>query len=113
MPKQYIPKTNYFSETRVQKMAKDVVKDCVKDRELALETYRLFRQMVEENPQDSAAKNLMADCLKIAQSSKNNVIKVMTLIIKMEDMGSDKTKTSGKSNDSVFSELDELTNRFP
>jgi hypothetical protein len=113
MPREYQLKRSPLDQNRLQKIAKDLISEAKDDRELALETYRLFRQMVEENPQDSAAKNLMADCLKIAQSSKNNVIKVMTLIIKMEDMGSDKTKTSGKSNDSVFSELDELTNRFP
>ena len=69
--------------------------------------------MVEENPQDAAAKNLMADCLKIAQSSKNNVIKVMGLLVKLEETKVDKTKSAAKSESAVFSELDDLTNRFP
>jgi hypothetical protein len=69
--------------------------------------------MVEENPQDSAAKNLMADCLKIAQSSKNNVIKVITLLVKLEDTKVDKTKSNTNDANDMFSQLDDLTNRFP
>ena len=66
--------------------------------------------MVDENPQDAAAKNLMVDCLKVAQASKNNVVKIIGLMIKMEESSNDKTKSSSQSPASVFSELDNLSN---
>jgi hypothetical protein len=64
--------------------------------------------MVDENPQDSAAKTLMVDTLKVAQASKNNVVKILNLVIKMEDTGTDKTKASKGTENSVFNELDTL-----
>tara|TARA_R100001377_G_scaffold78867_1_gene56790 strand:+ start:476 stop:796 length:321 start_codon:yes stop_codon:yes gene_type:complete len=83
MPKQYIPKTNYFSETRVQKMAKDVVKDCVKDRELALEAFQYFKEMVADNPLDDKAKAEMSKALDLAQGANDKVVKVIDLMLKM------------------------------
>ena len=113
MPSEYQLKRSPLDHNRIQKIAKDLISEAKEDRDLALETYRLFREMVDENPQDSAAKNLMADCLKIAQSSKNNVIKVMGLLVKLEDSKADKTKGNVKGTDEMFTQLDELTNRFP
>ena len=113
MPSEYQLKRSPLDHNRIQKIAKDLITESREDRNLALETYRLFRTMVEENPQDSAAKNLMADCLKIAQSSKNNVIKVITILVKLEDTKVDKTKSNAKDADDMFSQLDDLTNRFP
>jgi hypothetical protein len=106
----YIPKNNPLGGTRLQKIAKKLIEESNEDRNLALDTHRFFRQMVDENPQDSAAKNLMVDCLKVAQASKNNVVKIIGLMIKMEESGSDKTKPNSQSPASVFSELDNLTN---
>ena len=83
MPRQYIPKTNYFSETRVQKMAKDVVKDCVKDRELALEAFQYFKGMVADNPLDDKAKAEMTKALDLAQGANDKVVKVIDLMLKM------------------------------
>ena len=83
MPRQYIPKTNYFSETRVQKMAKDVVKDCVKDRELALEAFQYFKEMVADNPLDDKAKAEMSKALDLAQGANDKVVKVIDLMLKM------------------------------
>lgn len=113
MPREYQLKRSPLDFNRIQKIAKELILESKEDRSLALETYRLFREMVEENPQDAAAKNLMADCLKISQSSKNNVIKVMGLLVKLEESKQDRTKSSAKGESSVFSELDNLTNRFP
>jgi len=106
----YIPKNNPLGGTRLQKIAKKLIEESNEDRTLALDTHRFFRQMVDENPQDSAAKNLMVDCLKVAQGSKNNVIKVIGLMIKMEESSNDRTLTSSQSPASVFSELDNLSN---
>lgn len=106
----YIPKNNPLGGTRIQKIAKKLIEESNEDRSLALDTHRFFRQMVDENPQDSAAKSLMVDCLKVAQASKNNVVKIIGLMIKMEEVGTDKTKATTTPSASAFSELDNLTN---
>ena len=51
MVRTYVPKHSYFSETRVQKMAKEVIKDCQDDREKALELFSYFMKLVETNPE--------------------------------------------------------------
>ncbi len=114
MPSQYVPKTSHMSVNRIQKIAKDLIGESKQDRDLALQTHKFFRAMVDENPQDSTAKQLMVDCLKVAQASKNNVIKVLSLVAKMDvdtTIIQDKTKASTKGTEnSVFSELDNLLN---
>ena len=71
MPKIYTPKTSYFSELRVQKMAKDVVRDSVQDRRLALEAFEYFKNMVVDNPLDDKAKAEMSKALDLAQGAND------------------------------------------
>ena len=111
MPSNYVPKNDIMGPTRIQRIAKKLIEDAGEDRKLALEAHRFFKRMVDENPQDSAAKALMVDSLKVAQASKNNVVKIMGLMIKMQDMKADKTKASGSGKEnSIFSELDNMIN---
>ncbi len=113
MPSPYVPKTSHLSPTRIQKLAKDLISEAKDDRELALNTHKFFRQMVDENPQDSTAKSLMVDCLKVAQASKNNVIKILNLVVKMEEFtptDAGKTKANKGTLNSTFSDLDNLLN---
>ena len=111
MPTNYIPKNSLLGPTRVQRIAKKLIDEAGEDRNLALEAHRFFRAMVDENPQDAAAKNLMVDTLKVAQASKNNVVKILNLVIKMEETIPDaKTKASKGSENSVFNELNNLIN---
>ena len=112
MVSNYVPKNPVLGPTRIQRVAKKIIEESADDRKLALETHRFFRQMVDENPQDAAAKSLMVDCLKVAQASKNNIVKVLNLLIKMEENtdGNDTTKYSASSKGkTMFSELDNLT----
>jgi hypothetical protein len=110
MPSEYIPKVPVLNKNRVQRIAKKLIEEAGEDRRLALEAHRFFRQMVDENPNDGAAKSLMVDSLKVAQSSKNNVVKILNLVVKMEEATTeDKTKASGKgSSNNVFSQFDKL-----
>jgi hypothetical protein len=111
MPSNYIPKNSLLGPTRVQRIAKKLIDEAGEDRKLALEAHRFFRSMVDENPQDSTAKSLMVDSLKVAQASKNNVIKILSLVVKMEETKDENiTKASKGSENSVFSELDNLLN---
>lgn len=113
MPTPYVPKTNALAPSRVQKIAKKLIDEAGEDRNLALEAHKYFRNMVNENPADSTAKSLMVETLKLAQASKNNVIKILQLVVKMQDVleGDSNTKLSSKGKDSsVFSELENLLN---
>tara|TARA_R100001082_G_scaffold75339_1_gene43604 strand:- start:3007 stop:3321 length:315 start_codon:yes stop_codon:yes gene_type:complete len=83
MPKIYTPKTSYFSEQRVQKMAKDVVRDSVEDRKLALEAFNYFKEMVADNPLDDKAKQEMSKALDLAQGANDKVVKILDLMLKM------------------------------
>jgi len=83
MPKIYTPKTSYFSEARVQKMAKDVVRDCTHDRKLALDAFEYFKDMVADNPLDDEAKKEMSKALSLAQGANDKVVKILDLMLKM------------------------------
>jgi hypothetical protein len=108
MPTTYIPKTPHLSQTKLQKIAKKLIEDSEEDRILALEAHRYFKERVEENPADNVSKSLMVDCLKVAQTSKQYTVKVITLMSKMNDERTpEKTKSSGQT-ESVFSELDNM-----
>ena len=107
MPSQYVLKNSPIDKNRIQKVCKKLIDEANDDRSLALDAHRFFREMLDENPQDAAAKNLMVDCLKLAQTSKTSTLKVVDLLIKLE---SALTKGSEKSEvDSLYSQLDNLT----
>ena len=107
MPSPYVLKKPPLDPNRLQKICKKVIDESGDDRQLALETHRFFRQMVDENPQDSTAKSLMVDCLKLAQTSKNSVLKIVDLLIKLEAAHRDKDNKG--EVDSLYSQLDSLT----
>lgn len=107
MPSNYTLKTSPIDKNRIQKVCKKVIDEANEDRTLALDTHRFFRQMLDENPQDASAKNLMVDCLKLAQTSKASTLKVVDLLIKLE---ATQMKGAEKSEmDSLYSQLDSLT----
>ena len=106
MPSPYVLKKPPLDPNRLQKICKKVIDESNDDRKLALETHRFFRQMVDENPQDSTAKNLMVDCLKLAQTSKNSVLKIIDLLTKIDMVQS---KGNKAEVDSLYSQLDNLT----
>jgi len=106
MPSEYKLKTPVLDYNRLQKICKQIMDDSKEDRNLALEAHRYFRHMVEENPQDASAKNLMVDCLKLAQSSKTNTIKAVDLLVKLEESFS---KSGAKGASVVFDQLDKMS----
>ena len=103
VPTTYTLKKPVLDYNRLQKTCKQILDDAKEDRAAALEMHRFFREMVTENPQDSIAKNLMVDCLKLAQSSKANVHKTLDLLLKIENTFS-KGET-GASSDNLFNQL--------
>ena len=108
MPKEYVLKKSPFDKNRMLKVGKSILDEAREDREFALESYRYFKQMVEESENtDNDAKRLMVECLKLAQSSKNNSIKALTLMVKLEELGG---KPHGPDDTSVisFNDLERL-----
>lgn len=112
MPSEYILKKPVMDMNRIQKTAKKLMEESSEDRSLALEMVRYYKDMVEENPNDNTSKSLIVDCLKLAQSSKDKIIKVMDLLVKMEasTQKTKATKATGNDSASVFSALEELSN---
>ena len=94
MPKIYTPKQSYFSELRVQKIAKDVVRDSTQDRKLALESFEYFKNMVVDNPLDDKAKAEMSKALDLAQGANDKVVKILDLMLKMTQAEMKATKTT-------------------
>ena len=110
MPTEYKLKRSVLDNNRIQKVAKKLIDESGQDRKLALDNLQYFKDMVQENPNDSTAKSLIVDCMKLAQQSKDKVIKVIDLMIKLEDKTStQKTKASGSSEQNMFNALDELS----
>lgn len=107
MPKDYILKRQVLDQNRLQKHAKKILDESSEDRQLALEAYKFFRDMVDGNPQDSVAKQQMTDCLKLAQSSKVSALKVMDLLLKFEVQT---TKKEDSSSINLFNKIEELAN---
>ena len=112
MPSEYILKKPVMDMNRIQKTAKKLMEESSEDRSLALEMVKYYKDMVEDNPNDNTSKSLIVDCLKLAQSSKDKIIKVMDLLVKMEasTQKSKATKATGSDTASVFSALEELSN---
>lgn len=106
MPSEYKLKAAVLDYNRLQKICKQIMDDSKEDRNLALDAHRYFREMVEENPQDASAKNLMVDCLKLAQSSKTNTIKAVDLLVKLEDAFS---KGQHAEASTIFNQLDKIS----
>tara|TARA_R110000824_G_scaffold339503_1_gene526021 strand:+ start:190 stop:525 length:336 start_codon:yes stop_codon:yes gene_type:complete len=108
MPSEYKLKNGVLDANRLQKHAKKIIEDANEDRSLALEAYRYFKNMVDENPQDSVAKAQMVDCLKLAQTSKTNIVKVIDLVVKIDTL-KEKEKASSPSLANVFNHLESLS----
>lgn len=110
MPSPYELKTSPTDDKRVKRTFKDLFDSSKEDRKLALETHQYFKAMVQENPQDSTAKGLMVDCLKLAQSAKQGTVKALEILVKMETAKEkiEKETTKGMPDD-LYSQLDQLT----
>ena len=90
------------------KVGKSILEEAREDRQLALESHRYFKDMVEHSEStDNDAKKLMVECLKLAQSSKNNSIKTLTLMVKLEELGT-QSQESGESSVISFNDLESL-----
>ena len=86
MPREYVLKKPVIDTNRLKKLAKTCIEDGTADRKLALDTLEYFKEIVKHNSKDDTAKKCMTDCMKLAQSAKINLTKIIELIIKIEDL---------------------------
>lgn len=80
---------------RLQKHLKDCLAQSDEDRKMALDAYNYFKGLVDrgvmgegEEPQimsDDASKRCMIDSLKLIQSSRDQLLKIMGLLLKVEE----------------------------
>ena len=68
MPTNYEPKNAPLGPNRVQKIAKDLIREASDDRKLALEAYAYFKAIVDENPNDGTAQALNQGVKRISQN---------------------------------------------
>ncbi len=107
MPKHYTLKRSPIDKNRLLKLCKESADNSYADRKLALETYKYYKSLVEENPNDNTSKTLMAECLKLMQSATKIGAGLIELFIKVEN-----SLAEGKSKDSIslFDQLEAATN---
>lgn len=109
MPKEYVLKKPVIDLNRLVKICKTCIEDGNSDRKLAIETLAFFRTLVDENPNDDTAKKCMTDCMKLAQTAKVNLTKVIDLIIRIEDLQDKRSNsTNPKSNTKMINFFKEL-----
>tara|TARA_R110000824_G_scaffold142699_1_gene309941 strand:- start:931 stop:1257 length:327 start_codon:yes stop_codon:yes gene_type:complete len=101
----YTPKTSYFSSTRVQKLAKEVILDCRKDRDRALDAFKYFKSMVESNPDDHKAKTEMNKALQLSQDSNDKVVRILDMMLKMTQTEMKTAPQKGNTDELTFASL--------
>ena len=107
----YTPKKPYMTKSRIQKDIKDLLIEQKEDRKLALETYESLKEDLDRGAdRDSAIQEVdlvskMVDCLKVAQSARNNSIKLLVLAEKMLQEKPTGTTTGGKKDTSTGNPL--------
>ena len=103
MPREYVLKTNPLDENRIRKIAKALIDDAQVDRQLALEAYRFFKGLAEENPGDNVAKNQMGSLLKVLQSTHTKTVDALNSLLKLEDLNIKKSReTKTDSSDNIY-----------
>ena len=90
MPKVYQLKKNPFDRNRIMKCAKEIMDEGGVDRQHALDTAKYYRQKMEDHPEDFHARERHIDCLKLAQMAKNNSIKILAIMVKIDESMKDK-----------------------
>lgn len=85
-----------IDSNRIKKYAKEIIISSEEDRKLALALAEEFKQKSESMPADIEGageviigyENLRVECLKLAQTSKTAVTKILSELIKLEAINS-------------------------
>jgi len=90
----YIPKKNFFAPTKIQTIAKAVMKDCDADRQRALEAFQYFKSMVDTDPEDDKSKSEMIKALELSMTANEKKVKILDMMLKMTQAELKKSKES-------------------
>ena len=105
----YELKGNVMSANRIKKMCKELITECKDDKARALDAFEFFETRATGETPDRDAQRCMVECLKISQSSKGDVIKLMGMLMKFELAKAPKqNKKSSYDNELGFEDLEEL-----
>jgi len=94
----YKLKNSPIDANRLNKQIKEILDNSKSDRDMAIAAYNYFKEMVDENDSDVAAKNCMVECLKLAQTARNNSVKMAETLYKMLYSLDKKGATQGSVN---------------
>jgi len=101
----YIPKRNFFAPTKIQSIAKGLLKDCEVDRLRALDTYTYFKGMVDTNPEDDKSKSEMVKSLDLSMQANDKKVKILDMMVKMTATELRQKGGAEKSEDISFESL--------
>ena len=107
----YKLKKSPVEPNRIRKVVKQLMQDSTDDRKLALDAYTKFKRDADDEALDmqlrTNAQKLMVESLKLAQSSKVSVAKLMDLLVKYEIHNStvqDSSNPNKKEEEDFFEE---------
>jgi hypothetical protein len=101
----YIPKRNFFAPTKIQSIAKGLLKDCEVDRLRALDTYTYFKGMVDTNPEDDKSKSEMVKSLELSMSANDKKVKILDMMVKLTAQELRQKGSTNKTEDISFESL--------
>ena len=99
MARNYSPITNPLPSNRLLSKIKKTIDRAENEESTITNAYDYFKQAVDDNPSDAASKSAMVDCLKLLQSSKATIAKLVVAAEKINS--SESKKNSSDSEDSV------------
>lgn len=103
MASEYKLKKNPLDSNRISKLLKDLSTKSKEDRKLALEVYNRYARN-----DDPSAQKTSVEALKLAQSSKEADIKILSLILKFKEFENSGNKDEGdKTPDNFFDDEDD------
>lgn len=114
MAQNYKPKKNYISQTRLEKLIKDLIEDCKEDRRIALSVVKDFQNALEATNIVDLSINII-DALKLAQESNEKIVKLIEIASKITIKEIDaetkvKTKPTSSEASLSFEDLSKNTN---
>jgi len=100
MVSKYMPKRHFFSSQRIQLTGKEIIKECLEDRERALAAFKYFKDRVDSDPADDKSKSEMVKCLELSMGANDKKVKLLDLMVKLA-MHRDKINPKSSKGDLV------------
>ena len=76
--------SNPFGKNNKLRLLRTLLQEAQEDRQLALAQLEYFKKRVEDNPADNEASRRIPECLKLTQTAKQMIVKLLELTQKEE-----------------------------